>query len=48
MILALRDENRVIISSVTVYIKQDETDNAGKIRELTVNSFNIAPQIVTE
>lgn len=48
IILSLKDDNSIIISSVSIYIDKEYTPYADKICELTSQNFGITPNIITE
>lgn len=48
IILALSDENSIIISSVSIYISKEYTQYTEKIYEIVYDNFTVAPIIMTE
>ena len=46
--LALADENRVIISSITVTIDDGQAENSEEIAEMTEKHFAVRPSVITE
>lgn len=48
IILALTDENRVIISGIGIYINEGAERDTERITQITENNFSIRPQIITE
>jgi hypothetical protein len=48
IILAVKDENRIIISSISIYIDKDDMQYADTIEKLISDNFGIVPQIMTE
>lgn len=48
IILANEDENRIIISSISIYISKDDADNSQSIQEIIKDNFGITPSIMTE
>ena len=48
IILSDSGENRIIISSISIYIDKDDADKASLISELCSNNFGIEPNIITE
>ena len=47
-ILALTDENRIIISSACIYIGQENACREDEITRLTQEHFGITPSVITE
>lgn len=48
VILSESGEKSIIISQVSIYINQDNMQNTDLITELTMQSFGIVPNIITE
>lgn len=48
IILALTDENSIIISSVSIYISKEYTQYTDLISEITFQNFSVQPNIITE
>lgn len=48
IILANEDENRIIISSISIYINKDDVANNQSIQEIIKDNFGITPSIMTE
>ena len=48
IILSNQQQNRIIISSVSIYIDKNSPDNTGRISELCSQNFGIEPNIITE
>ncbi len=46
--LALADGNRVIISSITVTIGEEQAENSEEIAEITEKHFTVRPRVITE
>lgn len=48
IILANEDENRIIISSVSIYISKDNAGQIQSIQEIIKENFGINPSVMTE
>ena len=48
IILAVTDDNSIIISSVSIYISKDYTQYSDLISEITFQNFSVQPNIITE
>ncbi len=48
IILANEDENRIIISSVSIYINKENSGHSQRIQEIMKDNFGINPNVVTE
>ena len=48
IILALTDDNSIIISSVSIYISKEYTQYTDLISEITFQNFSVQPNIITE
>ncbi|MBR1481630.1 MAG: stage III sporulation protein AF [Ruminococcus sp.] len=48
VILAVSDDNTVIISGVRIYISAENAFQTARIQELTEQAFQIRPEIITE
>lgn len=48
IILAKEDENRIIISSVSIYINKENSGHSQRIQEIIKDNFGINPNVVTE
>ena len=48
IILALTDDNSIIISSVSIYISKEYTQYSDLISEITFQNFSVQPSIITE
>lgn len=48
IILALTDDNSIIISSVRIYISKEYTQYSDLISEITFQNFSVQPSIITE
>lgn len=48
IILAVTDDNRIIISSVSIYISKEYTQYSDLISEITFQNFSVQPNIITE
>lgn len=48
IILALTENNSIIISSISIYISKDSTQAVDSISEITKDSFSVMPSIFTE
>lgn len=48
IILANEDENRIIISSVSIYISKENSGSSQRIQEIIKDNFGINPSVVTE
>lgn len=48
IILANEDENRIIISSVSIYISKENSGYIQRIQEVIKDNFGINPNVVTE
>lgn len=48
IILAVTDDNSIIISSVSIYIYKEYTQYTDLISEITVQNFSVQPNIITE
>ncbi|MCH5296289.1 MAG: stage III sporulation protein AF [Ruminococcus sp.] len=48
IILAKEDENRIIISSISIYISKDNAEHSQSIKEIIKDNFGINPNIMTE
>ena len=48
IILALTDENRVIISNISIYINEESAADRELITRVTEDNFSFRPQIITE
>lgn len=48
IILANEDENRIIISSISIYISKDNAEQSQSIKEIIKDNFGINPNIMTE
>lgn len=48
IILANEDENRIIISSVSIYINKGNSGHSQRIQEIIKDNFGINPNVVTE
>lgn len=48
IILALTDDNSIIISSVSIYISKEYTQYTDLISEVTFQNFSVQPNIITE
>lgn len=48
IILANEDENRIIISSISIYISNENSGNSQSIQEIIKDNFGINPSIITE
>ena len=48
IILALTDDNSIIISSVRIYISKEYTQYTDLISEVTFQNFSVQPNIITE
>ena len=48
IILALTDDNSIIISSVSIYISKEYTQYSNLISEVTFQNFSVQPNIITE
>ena len=46
--LALADGNRVIISSITVTIGEEQAENREEIADITEKNFTVRPRVITE
>lgn len=48
IILALTDDDSIIISSVSIYISKEYTQYSDLISEVTFQNFSVQPNIITE
>ncbi len=48
IILAVTDDNSIIISSVSIYISKEYTQYSDLISEVTFQNFSVQPNIITE
>lgn len=48
IILASEDENRIIISSISIYINKENAGRSQSIQEIIKDNFGINPSVVTE
>lgn len=48
IILANEDENRIIISSISIYISKENAGRIQSIQEIIKDNFGINPSVVTE
>lgn len=48
IILANEDENRIIISSISIYISKDDAEHSQSIQEIIKDNFGINPSVMTE
>lgn len=48
IILAVTDDNSIIISSVSIYIRKEYTQYSDLISEITFQNFSVQPNIITE
>lgn len=48
IILAKEDENRIIISSISIYISSENAELSQSIQEIIKDNFGINPSIITE
>ena len=48
IILAVTDDNSIIISSVRIYISKEYTQYTDLISEITFQNFSVQPNIITE
>ena len=48
IILALTDDNSIIVSSVSIYISKEYTQYSDLISEITFQNFSVQPNIITE
>ena len=48
IILSLKDDNSIIISSISIYISKEYTQFADKICDITIQNFSITPSVMTE
>lgn len=48
IILAVTDDNSIIISSVSIYINKEYTQYSDLISEVTFQNFSVQPNIITE
>ena len=48
IILAVTDDNSIIISSVSIYISKEYTQYRDLISEVTFQNFSVQPNIITE
>ena len=48
IILAVTDDNSIIISSVSIYISKEYTQCSDLISEVTFQNFSVQPNIITE
>ncbi len=48
IILANEDENRIIISSVSIYINKENSGHSQRIQEIIKDNFGINPNVVME
>ena len=48
VVLALQEGNRIIISSVTVYIDEETAAQSDTITRVTEENFSVRPQLITE
>ena len=48
IILAVTDDNSIIISSVSIYISKEYTQYTYLISEITFQNFSVQPSIITE
>ena len=48
IILALTDDNSIIISSLSIYISKEYTQYSDLISEVTFQNFSVQPNIITE
>lgn len=48
IILAVTDDNSIIISSVRIYISKEYTQYSDLISEITFQNFSVQPSIITE
>ena len=48
VVLALTDENRVIISNIRIYINKENAGDIEQIKQVTEENFSFTPQIITE
>lgn len=48
IILALTDDNSIIISSVRIYISKEYTQYSDLISQITFQNFSVQPSIITE
>lgn len=48
IILAVTDDNSIIISSVSIYISKEYTQYSDLISEVTFHNFSVQPNIITE
>ena len=48
IILSLKDDNSIIISSISIYISKEYTQLADKICDITIQNFSITPSVMTE
>ena len=48
IILSLKDDNSIIISSISIYISKEYTQFADRICDITMQNFSITPSVMTE
>lgn len=48
IILAVTDDNSIIISSVRIYISKEYTQYSDLISEITFQNFSVQPNVITE
>ncbi len=48
IILSLKDDNSIIISSISIYISKEYTQYADLICDITIQNFSITPSVMTE
>ena len=48
IILAVTDDNSIIVSSVSIYISKEYTQYSDLISEVTFQNFSVQPNIITE
>ena len=48
IILSLKDDNSIIISSISIYISKEYTQLADRICDITMQNFSITPSVMTE
>lgn len=48
IILSLKDDNSIIISSISIYINKEYTPYVRKITEIISQNFGVTPEVLTE
>ena len=48
IILSLKDDNSIIISSISIYISKEYTQLSDRICGITMQNFSITPSVLTE